>query len=77
MEENNIQSIFINGSFDLLHIGHFNILRQAKTRFPHARLVVGIHPPCPLKGKSVYSIEEKELLLSKCDFVDQVIMNVP
>lgn len=70
-------SILLNGSFDLLHAGHFNVLRQAKERFPKGRLVAGIHPACAFKGAAVYSVEEKEKLLRACHFVDDVVINLP
>jgi len=72
-----IRSIFLNGSFDLPHAGHFNVLRQAKTMFPEARIVVGIHASCALKGSSVCSLDEKERILKACEFVDEVVTNIP
>jgi ethanolamine-phosphate cytidylyltransferase len=71
--------IYVDGCFDLFHVGHSNALRQAKACGDY--LVVGLVPDNEIllnKGSMpVMNEEERFAALSACKFVDEVIRNVP
>jgi glycerol-3-phosphate cytidylyltransferase len=66
------------GAFDLFHVGHLNILRQAKSRCDHLiagvvsdemlRLVKGVDPVVPLA--------ERLEIVSHISFVDEAVAEV-
>ncbi len=63
---------YLSGTFDLFHIGHLNLLRQAKMYCDY--LVVGVHRDGSHKGKEVYiPFEERMEILRSISFVDEVI----
>lgn len=69
--------VFVNGTFDILHVGHIHLLRYAKSLGD--RLVVGIDSDDrvkKLKGQSrpVNTEYERLLLLSQLKPVDSVIV---
>ena len=71
--------IYVDGCFDLFHVGHSNALRQAKACGDY--LVVGLVPDHEIllnKGSApVMNEEERFAALSACKWVDEVIRNVP
>jgi len=71
--------IYVDGCFDLFHVGHSNALRQAKACGDY--LVVGLVPDNEIllnKGSMpVMNEEERFAALSACKWVDEVIRNVP
>ena len=77
--------ILLNGCWDLAHVGHFNALRQvAKLRdelYPEGKVIAGIHANeeiARVKGGSfIYTDSEKLEMLRACNWVDDVIENVP
>ena len=66
----------VTGSFDILHIGHINLLRKAKQQCNY--LIVGLHANPSVeredKNKPIESILEREIKLSACRYVDQIIV---
>lgn len=69
-----MKRVLTYGTFDLLHIGHINILRRAKNLGDY--LIVGLSTDefNSLKNKrSYYSYEERKLLLESIKYVDLVI----
>jgi ethanolamine-phosphate cytidylyltransferase len=71
--------IYVDGCFDLFHVGHSNALRQAKACGDH--LVVGLVSDSEIllnKGSEpVMNEEERFAALSACKWVDEIIRNVP
>ena len=71
--------MYIDGCFDLVHVGHMNALRQAKACGD--LLFVGLNGDEEVmrhKGTApVMPEEERYIALSACKFVDEVIRNAP
>lgn len=62
------------GTYDLLHIGHINLLRRAKALGDY--LIVGLSTDefNAVKGKKAYhSFEERKILLEAIKYVDLII----
>ncbi|GGA64903.1 glycerol-3-phosphate cytidylyltransferase [Ornithinibacillus halotolerans] len=69
-----MKKVITYGTFDLLHIGHVNILRRAKELGDY--LIVGVSTDefNQLKNKEAqYSFEERKVILESIRYVDQVI----
>ena len=69
-----MKRVMTYGTFDLLHYGHINILKRAKSLGDY--LIVGLSPDefNELKGKkSVMSYEERKEILESIRYVDKVI----
>ena len=69
-----MKRVMTYGTFDLLHYGHINILRRAKSLGDY--LIVGLSSDefNELKGKkSVMSYEERKEILESIRYVDKVI----
>ncbi len=63
---------YLSGTFDLFHVGHLNLLRNAKAECDY--LVVGIHKDASHKGKTTYiPFEERMEIVRNCKYVDEVI----
>jgi ethanolamine-phosphate cytidylyltransferase len=70
--------IFMDGAFDLMHFGHMNAFRLAKSL--GTRLVVGINSDRSItecKGAPLMNDEERLAMVKSCKFVDQVIPECP
>jgi|SRR5690625_3256727 len=70
----NIKTIITYGTFDLLHVGHINILRRAKQFGDY--LIVGISTDefNVIKGKKAYyNFEHRKEILESIRYVDEVI----
>lgn len=68
------KTVITYGTFDLLHVGHINILQRAKSLGNY--LIVGLSTDefNLLKGKkSVYSYQERKKILEAIKYVDKVI----
>lgn len=64
---------YLTGTFDLFHIGHLNLLRNAKKYCD--KLVVGIHPDGSHKGKEVFiPLDERIEIVKNIKYVDDVIV---
>lgn len=67
---------FTAGTFDLLHTGHFLMLKEAQEQCDY--LIVGLQTDPsidrPLKNKPVQSVDERKIQLEGCKYVDEVII---
>jgi len=75
----NTCNIITFGTFDLLHIGHINILKQAKNNFSESvesKLIVGISTDIFSFNKKqrypIYNQEQRKIILESLRFVDEV-----
>ena len=63
---------YLSGTFDLFHIGHLNLIRQAKEQCDH--LIVGVHKSGSWKGKSSFiPYEERLAIIGSVRYVDQAV----
>lgn len=70
---------FVCGVFDLFHAGHVLMLQDCAKQCGHLTVAlnkaedidVKINPD---KNLPIYSIEERELILSSCRYVDEVVI---
>ena len=63
---------YLSGTFDLFHIGHLNLLRNAKKHCDY--LIVGVHNSGAWKGKDTYiSLKERKEIVAACKYVDKVV----
>jgi len=70
--------IYIDGCFDMIHSGHYNAIRQAKSL--GAYLVMGIHSDGEIttnKGPPVMNEAERYDLARSCKWVDEVAEDAP
>lgn len=66
--------IFMDGAFDLLHYGHVNAFRLARSLGTH--LIVGVNSDESItkcKGAPLMSDEERLTMVKTCKFVDEVV----
>lgn len=69
-----MKTIITYGTFDLLHIGHINILRRAKEMGDHLIVAISSDEFNELKGKKAYySYEDRKTILEAVKYVDEVI----
>lgn len=62
---------YLSGTFDLFHIGHLNLLKNAKRYCDY--LIVGVHKSGSWKGKETFiSFEERYQILKSIKYVDEV-----
>ncbi len=65
---------YLTGSWDLFHIGHLNVLNNARKYCD--KLVVGVHKDGSHKGKQLFiSLEERMAILRAIRIVDDVIVS--
>ena len=70
--------VYMDGCFDLMHYGHANALRQAKTLGDE--LVVGLVPDSEIlrcKGPPLLNEEERLEMVESVKWVDEVLTGVP
>lgn len=70
--------IFLDGAFDMMHYGHMNAFRLAKSLGTH--LVVGVNSDKSItscKGKPLMDDGERMTMVSACKFVDQIVPECP
>ncbi|MBQ0140052.1 MAG: glycerol-3-phosphate cytidylyltransferase [Kurthia sp.] len=69
-----MKTIITYGTFDLLHIGHINILRRAKEMGDYLIVAISSDEFNALKGKKAYySYEDRKTILEAVKYVDKVI----
>jgi len=77
--------IFVNGCFDIMHAGHFNVLRQAKSLFRQKGyrkviLVAGLHSDAAIthqKGPPLFLGDERLAVLRATKWVDEIASELP
>ena len=63
---------YLSGTFDLFHVGHLNLLRNAKKQCDY--LIVGVHDSGAWKGKETFiPLEERKQIVASCRYVDKVV----
>ena len=64
------------GAFDLFHAGHILMLEEAKTVCDHLIVAIQTDPSLDRETKNspVQSIEEREIQVSACRYVDEVLI---
>ena len=66
---------YVQGTFDLFHVGHLNLLRRAKERCDY--LLIGVvSDELNKKFKNVYPYipyKERAAIVAGCRYVDEVI----
>lgn len=69
-----MKKILTYGTYDLLHIGHINLLRRAKKLGGHLTVGLSTDEFNKIKGKeSVYPFKDRKIILESIRFVDKVI----
>jgi len=71
---------YVDGTFDLFHIGHIKILKEAKEHCDY--LVVGVHDDKTsnsVKGANhpLTNLHERVLAVLSCKYVDEVVIGAP
>jgi cytidyltransferase-like protein len=67
-----IKTGYLSGTFDLFHIGHLNILKNAKSMCDY--LVAGVHTSGKFKGKETFiPFSERKAIVASIRYVDEVI----
>lgn len=71
--------IWVDGCFDLMHFGHANAFRQARSLGDV--LVVGLNPDSEIikhkGGPPIMNDAERYISVKSCKWVDEVVENVP
>ena len=64
------------GAFDLFHAGHILMFEEAKTVCDHLTVAIQTDPSLDREAKNspVQSLEEREIQVSACRYVDEVII---
>lgn len=74
--ENKLVIGYLSGTFDLFHIGHLNLLRNAKKYCDY--LIVGVHPSAAHKGKEAFiPFEERMQIVEACKYVNKAVPSCP
>ena len=71
-------SIYCDGCFDLVHLGHYNAIRQA-AQFGNY-LVCGVAADAEIlanKGPPILNVHERAEIMRHCKFVDEVQIDIP
>jgi len=69
-----MKKVITYGTFDLLHVGHINILRRAKAMGDYLIVAISSDEFNARKGKQAYyDYEHRKLILEAVRYVDEVI----
>jgi len=69
-----MKKVITYGTFDLLHIGHINILKRARQLGDYLIVVVSTDEFNAIKGKKAfYSYEDRKTILEAIRYVDEVL----
>ena len=69
-----MKKVITYGTFDLLHVGHINLLRRAKELGDYLIVVVSSDEFNAIKGKKAYySFEDRKKILEAVKYVDEVL----
>ena len=73
-EETKMKKVITYGTFDLLHVGHINLLRRARELGGYLIVVLSSDEFNAGKGKQAYhSYEDRKVILEAVRYVDEVI----
>jgi len=64
----------------MFHIGHSNVFKQAKEKYPHVQIVAGVsgtEETNRLKGKTIMTGEERAAMVGQNKWVHKVIYPCP
>lgn len=70
--------VYVDGCFDIMHSGHYNVLRQARQLGDV--LIAGVHSEAEIrrnKGPPVMSDDERVKIVKACKWVDEVAFDTP
>ena len=69
-----MKKVITYGTFDLLHIGHINLLKRAKEYGDYLIVAISADNFNALKGKAAYyNFEQRKAILEAIKYVDEVI----
>ncbi len=69
-----MKKVITYGTFDLLHVGHINILRRAKALGDYLVVVLSTDEFNAIKNKKAYySYEDRKTILESIRYVDEVL----
>ncbi|MCQ2496200.1 MAG: glycerol-3-phosphate cytidylyltransferase [Lachnospiraceae bacterium] len=69
-----MKKVITYGTYDLLHVGHINLLRRAKEYGDYLIVVVSSDEFNAIKGKKAYySFEDRKKILEAIKYVDEVL----
>ena len=69
-----MKKVITYGTYDLLHVGHINLLRRAKELGDYLIVVVSSDEFNAIKGKKAYySFEDRKKILEAIRYVDEVL----
>ena len=69
-----LKKVITYGTFDLLHVGHINILRRAKALGDYLVVVLSTDEFNAIKNKKAYySYEDRKTILESIRYVDEVL----
>ena len=68
--------VYVDGVFDMLHVGHVAMFYKARSVAPHATLVVGVvrdEDAAQYKREPIVSYEDRVAMVRECRAVDEVV----
>jgi len=69
-----VKKVITYGTYDLLHVGHINLLRRAKAMGDYLLVVLSTDEFNAIKHKTAYhSYEDRKMILEAIRYVDEVI----
>ena len=69
-----MKKVITSGTYDLLHVGHINLLRRARELGDYLIVVVSSDEFNAIKGKKAYySFEDRKKILEAIRYVDEVL----
>jgi len=69
-----MKKVITYGTYDLLHVGHINLLRRARELGDYLVVVVSSDEFNAIKGKKAYySFEDRKKILESIRYVDEVL----
>ena len=69
-----MKKVITYGTFDLLHVGHVNLLKRAKEMGDYLVVAISSDEFNAIKGKkSHFSFEDRKTILESIKYVDEVI----
>lgn len=69
-----MKKVITYGTYDLLHVGHINLLKRAKAMGDYLIVVVSSDEFNAMKGKKAfYSFEDRKTILEAIKYVDEVL----